>query len=65
MPATGVDDLQAALNSLLQSSAPLYCFQKEVFVWLHARIRECGSTLYVGMAKGVSFSLYIGIGAKF
>ena len=28
-------------------------------------IRECGSTLYVGMAQGVSFSLYIGIGAKF
>ena len=27
-------------------------------------IRECGSTLYVGMARGVSFSLYIGIGAK-
>ena len=28
-------------------------------------IRECGSTLYVGLAQGVSFSLYIGIGAKF
>ena len=28
-------------------------------------IRECGSILYVGMAEGVSFSLYIGIGAKF
>ena len=28
-------------------------------------IRECGSTLYVGMAQGVSFSLYIGIEAKF
>ena len=28
-------------------------------------IRECGSTLYVGMAQGVSLSLYIGIGAKF
>ena len=28
-------------------------------------IRECGSTLYVEMAQGVSFSLYIGIGAKF
>ena len=27
--------------------------------------RECGSTIYVGMAQGVSFSLYIGIGAKF
>ena len=27
--------------------------------------RECSSTLYVGMAQGVSFSLYIGIGAKF
>ena len=27
-------------------------------------IRECGSTLYVGMAQGVSFSLYIGIRAK-
>ena len=24
-------------------------------------IRDCGSTLYVGMAQGVSFSLYIGI----
>ena len=30
-----------------------------------AVIRECGSTLYVGIAQGVSFSLYIGIGAKF
>ena len=28
-------------------------------------IRECGSTLYVGMVQGVSSSLYIGIGAKF
>ena len=28
-------------------------------------IRECSSTLYVGMAQGVSFSLYIGTGAKF
>ena len=28
-------------------------------------IRECGSTLYVGMIRVVSFSLYIGIGAKF
>ena len=28
-------------------------------------IRECSSTLYVGVAQGVSFSLYIGIGAKF
>ena len=28
-------------------------------------IRECSSTLYVGMAQGVSLSLYIGIGAKF
>ena len=28
-------------------------------------ISECGSTLYVGMAQGVSFFLYIGIGAKF
>ena len=28
-------------------------------------VRECGSTLYVGMAQGVSFPLYIGIGAKF
>ena len=27
-------------------------------------IRECYRTLYVGMAQGVSFSLYIGIGAK-
>ena len=32
---------------------------------IHIRIRECGSTLYVGMAQGISFSLYIGIGAKF
>ena len=49
-----------------------------VAIWLRARediahnrfqllfiIRECGSTLYVGMAQGVSFSLYIGIGARF
>ena len=28
-------------------------------------IRGCGTTLYVGMAQGVSFSLYIGIGVKF
>ena len=28
-------------------------------------IRECSSTPYVGMAQGVSFSLYISIGAKF
>ena len=28
-------------------------------------IKECGSTLYVGMAQGISFSLYIGIEAKF
>ena len=28
-------------------------------------IRECGSTLYVGIVQGVSFSLYIDIGAKF
>ena len=28
-------------------------------------IRGCGSTLYVGMAQGVLFSLYIGIGAKY
>ena len=36
-------------------------------IWMdiHVIIRECGSTLYVGMAQGVSLSLYIGIGAKF
>ena len=28
-------------------------------------IREYGSTLYVGMVRVVSFSPYIGIGAKF
>ena len=28
-------------------------------------IRECGSTLYVGMAQGVSFFLCIGIGVQF
>ena len=32
---------------------------------MYPSIRECGSTLYVGMAQGVSFSLYIGIVAKF
>ena len=26
---------------------------------------KCGTTLYVGMAQGVSFSLYIGIGVKY
>ena len=38
-----------------------------LYVYTHVQysIRECGSTLYVGMAQGVSFSLYIGIGAKF
>ena len=38
------------------------CF---AFTSIYIDIRECGSTLYVGMAQGVSFSLYIGIGAKF
>ena len=33
--------------------------------YIYKIIRECGSTLYVGMAQGVSLSLYIGIGAKF
>ena len=33
--------------------------------YIYIIIRECGSTLYVGMAQGVSLSLYIGIGAKF
>ena len=28
-------------------------------------IRECSSTLYVGMTQGVSFSLYIDVEAKF
>ena len=28
-------------------------------------IRECSSTLHVGMAQGVLLSLYIGIGVKF
>ena len=28
-------------------------------------IRECGSTLYVGVAQGVSFFIYVGIEAKF
>ena len=32
---------------------------------LHSLIREYGSTLYVGMVLVVSFSPYIGIGAKF
>ena len=36
-----------------------------MLTYLSRHIRECGSTLYVGMAQGVSFSLYIGIGAKF
>ena len=36
-----------------------------VIIILCTIITECGSTLYVGMAQGVSFSLYIGIGAKF
>ena len=30
----------------------------------HLPIRECGSTLYVGMAHVVLLSLYIGIGTK-
>ena len=34
-------------------------------IHMELNIRECGSTLYVGMAQGVSYSLYIGIGAKF
>ena len=36
-----------------------------LYLYYRVYIRECGSTLYVGMAQGVSFSLYIGIGAKF
>ena len=39
--------------------------QLELVVYASPLIRECGSTLYVGMAQGVSFALYIGIGAKF
>ena len=35
------------------------------WVQCYACIRECGSTLYVGMVRVVSFFLYIGIGAKF
>ena len=34
-------------------------------IYIYSDIRECGSTLYVGMAQGVSFSLYISIGAMF
>ena len=34
-------------------------------VLLQQYISECGSTLYVGMALVISFSLYIGIGATF
>ena len=36
-----------------------------IYIYIYIYIRECSSTLYVGMAQGVSFSLYIGIGAKF
>ena len=56
---------------------PLFLVSKESFSLVREKkkekteslrsvyIRECGSTLYVGMAQGVSLSLYIGIGAKF
>ena len=60
---------QMAIN--VHSSGPyLYIIYVIVCVVSHSihiyiYIRECGSTLYVGMAQGVSFSLYIGIGAKF
>ena len=36
-----------------------------VYVLVVYTIREYGSTLYVGMVRVVSFSPYIGIGAKF
>ena len=40
-------------------------FSTPLYIYRYICIRECGSTLYVEMAQGVSFSLYIGIGAKF
>ena len=39
----------------------LYCI---TYIVLYCIIREYGSTLYVGMVRVVTFSLYIGIGAK-
>ena len=64
---------------LQSSSATVYSYiliyaiatYDNIYIYVDTRhtamlyIRECGSTLYVGMAQGVSFSLYIGIGAKF
>ena len=47
-----------------QRHPPLYCFYFLKYVFLFI-IREYGSTLYVGMVLVVSFSTYIGIGAKF
>ena len=46
------------------ASQPSHAYGREI-LYLYIYIRECGSTPYVGMAQGVSFSLYIGIGAKF
>ena len=43
----------------------IYIYRMSLYVPASMRgnpcIRECGSTLYVGMAQGVSFSVYIGI----
>ena len=44
----------------LTLSIDVYVLRHETQETLHVwDIRECGSTLYVGMAQGVLFSLYI------
>ena len=55
---------KAAVSSLLDDDLQSLRIQFDNLL-SQKYIRECGSTLYVGMAQGVSFPLYIGIGAKF
>ena len=65
--------MKSAYNTLyintLQYIIIILCNWSITRIYMHiyacVYIRECGSTLNVGMAQGVSFSLYIGIGAKF
>ena len=42
----------------------VYFLYSSIVCCIRINIREYGSTLYVGMVRVVSFSLYIGIRAK-
>ena len=51
---------------MLNSNELLIKHVGDTYVYTYiSLIREYGSTLYVGMVRVVSFSPYIGIGAKF